>query len=390
MLAIAVGATTHPDRTKLLAFLSVAGLVTAALLGRVVLSRVGQRAWFWGYLLVLLSGPTLAYARSTQGEMLATGMLVCLVAATVLPAPPPVVALAALGACWTKETSYPFVVALGLLGLVLARRRTGLPVRSHVLWGAAGTAGGVVTASLFNVVRFGSVLNTNYLEPDLHTPGLVRKAEYAFAVLVSPSGGFVVFWPAAGALLIAACVLPFVRSRRKLDPWPALVLVAVLLGLTIGFASWWTPLGWSGYGPRLITPWLPPLVLLGLVAYGEPLGRLAGRLLTPSWRLIAVAAIVLAFALPHVGYAWKTDSIGGFFGQETPPCDAPWRGGVEAFHACQSRELWLDRPMGLYALRGVRTAGGAVTSLAVGVGVLSCLLLLREGLATEARHGRAA
>ena len=92
---------TASDASELLAGENLAGDIAA----RLVLERTGQRAWFWGFVLVVLSGPALAYARTTWGEMLATGLLVCLVAATVLQAPPPVVALAAAAACLTKLAS---------------------------------------------------------------------------------------------------------------------------------------------------------------------------------------------------------------------------------------------------------------------------------------------
>jgi hypothetical protein len=382
---IGLGANSHPARTTVLALLSVAGVVGSVILARVVLARAGQAAWFWGFLFVAISGPILAYARTTAGEMLAMGLVVCLVAATALRAPPAVVALAALAASLTKETAYPFLAALGLLGLVLARRRTGMPIRRHVVWGAGGLAAGIVMASLFNIVRFGSVLNTNYLEPELRTPGIGRKLEYALAVLVSPSGGIFVFWPAASILLLTACLLPLAyRSRRNLDPRPALVIVAVVIGLSIGFASWWTPFGWSAYGPRFTLPWLLPLVLIALVAYAEPLGNLAGRLLARPWRLLLVFAAAFAFALPHIGHMWRHEPTGRFFAV-TPPCDAPWRGGVAKWHSCQHELMWFRRPMPLYALQGVKTAGGVSTSIAVALILLGSLVLLREELPRPSR-----
>jgi hypothetical protein len=386
LASVGLGIDEHNDRERILSLLSVAGVAGSVGLAWLVLRRVGQAAWFWGFLLVALSGPIIAYGRSTAGEALATGLLVCLVAATTLRAPPPVVALAALAACLTKETAYPFVAALGVLGLVLARRRTGESIRSHVVWGAAGTAVAIVLASLFNVVRFGSVFNTNYLQPELHTPGIARKLEYALAIFVSPSGGLAFFWPAAVAVLVAACVAPLVL-RRVRDRRPALVLLAVTLALAIGFASWFTPFGWGGYGPRLATPWVFPLVLLALVAYGDVVGELAGRFLAPLWRAFLVLAVVVALALPHVGYLWKTSSIGGFFAQT--PCDAPYRVGVAEFHACQHKQIWFDRPMPLYAVKGVTTRGGAVTSLLLAAGLASCLFLLRDGF-SRANPGGAA
>jgi hypothetical protein len=386
LIAIGLGMTSHPDRVKVLVSLNLAAVVASVALGRVVLSRAGQAAWFWGFLLVVLSGPMLAYSNQSAGEAFASGLLVCLVSATLLQAPPPVVALAAFAACLTKETSYPFVVALGLVGLVLARRRTGRTIRGHAAWGGVGVAVALVFASLFNVVRFGSVLNTNYLQPELHTPGISRKIEYALAVLVAPNGGIFVFWPAASIVLLAACLLPLAsRGPGHLDPRPALVLGAVFLGLTAGFASWYTPFGWAAFGPRFMFPWMPPLVLIALVAYGEPLAELAHRLLMPPWRMLLVALVVVVLALPEVGYMWRREATtNAFFTVKNGPCVGPNALGSRADLACQRHLIWFRRPYGLYALPGVETAGGAFMSIAVTVGLFGCLILLRE----EVRRGR--
>jgi hypothetical protein len=389
VISIELGATSHPARTRILALLSVAGVVGSVLLARLVLSRVGQPAWFWGFLFVVLSGPFIAYARTTVGEVFAAGLLVCLVAATVLQAPPALVALAAFGACLTKETSYPFVIALGFLGLVLARRRTGRRIRPHVIGGIAGTAVAILLASLLNIVRFGSVLNTNYLDSHFRTPGIGRPLEYVAALLVSPSGGIFVFWLSASVLVSAACLLPFLsRSQRRLDARPALVLIAICVGIVLGLASWWTPFGWTSYGPRLSLPWLLPLVLMSLVAYGDSLALLTARLLAPTWRLLAIFVGVFALTLPHVGEMWRPNATAGFFAQ-VANCQSPWNGGIARWHSCQHKLLWVERPQPLYALHGLRTTGGALTSVAVALGLFGSLVLLRGGLAEERTAGRA-
>ena len=372
---------SHQIRTRVLELLGVGAMCASLVLAWIVLSRVGQRSWFWGFALVLLSGPLLWYAGTTAGEALATGLLVGVVAAAALRVSPPLLALAVFAACLTKETSYPFVAALGILGLLLARRRTSLPVRAHLVWGAAGVLAAFVFSSLFDVVRFGSVLDTNYLQPQLHTPGVARPLEYTVALFVSPNGGMIPFWPAASALLLAACVLPLgVRSGARLDPVPAVVLVGVIIGLTLGMAAWWDPFG-TFYGPRLTLPWVLPLVLLALVAYGDVLGDLVGRLLASWWRLVAVFVVVFVFTLPHVGKLWRPDGTNAFFQNRKPPCDAPWRGGVARFHECQSARIWwVHLPLPAYALEGVATLGGALTGFAVGLGLFGCLVLLRDNL----------
>jgi len=382
-ITIGLGGDGHPARTRVLATLSVVGVVATVGLGWLVLRRTGEARWFWGFLFVMLSSPVLAYGNQTAGEMLAMGLLVCLVAATVLRAPPLVVGLAALGACLTKETSYPFVVALGVLGLWLAQRRTGKPILRHLVFGAVGMAIAITAASLFNVVRFGSVLNTNYLDPKLRTPGIARTLDYALAVFFSPSGGLYISWATASLLVSAACLIALVRAPfRSAYTRPALVVIGVVTALTIGFASWWTPFGWSGYGPRLQLPWVPPLVLIVLVAYGEDLARIARRLLGRPWRLVLVWAVALTLTLPHIGLLWdfNRSSLGRFVAQEQPECAAPWRSGLQTWHRCQHRLLWEHRPMPLYTVKGVGTAGGAATAVVVALGLLGCTVLLRGDL----------
>jgi hypothetical protein len=161
---------------------------------------------------------------------------------------------------------------------------------------------------------------------------------------------------------------------------PALVLLVVILLLTLGFASWWTPFGWSAIGPRLALPWGLPLLLLALVAYGGLLAPPIARLLAAPWRLLLVFGVVLAFTLPNIGTMWRPNATGAFFRQQQPPCDAPWRGGVQRWNECQHQQMWFDRPMPLYGLHGVATPGGAVTTAVVALGLLGCLVLLRGEL----------
>jgi hypothetical protein len=382
MIAVGLGADGHAARTKVLAYLSVLGVIATVVLAWVVLRRYGRAAWFWAFLFVALSGPILAFARQTAGEMLAMGLIMGIVAATLLQAPALVVAVAALLACWTKETSYPFIAALGVLCLVLARRRTGRPIRPQLIGGAVGMAVAIVTASLFNVVRFGSVLNVNYLDHQLRTPGVARKLELTLAVFVSPSGGLLFFWPAAVLLIAAACLVGFRR-----DPRPALVIAAVTVVLAVGFGSWWTPFGWSGYGPRLQLPWVLPILLIVLVAYGGALEEPMRRLLRSPVALLCVFAVALACALPHIGYLWKFQSLDGYFLQENPPCNAPWRS--KDWYPCQDRLLWRDRPMPFYTVKGISSFAAGATVVVIALGLAGSLTLLCADLgARPLRTGR--
>ena len=378
LIAIGFGAEKHATRSRVFELLGVAGVVLGVAAAWFACVRTRQRAWFWAFMLTLLSGPLLWYARTTFGEALAAGLLVAFVAATTAPTSPPLVALAALAASWTKETTYPFLIVLGLLGLLVARRRTGMRIRSHAVWGTVGLALGIVAASLFNVVRYGKVVSPNVSEAQLHTTGVLRKLDYAAAVIVSPSGGVVVFWLVASVLVFAGVVLALRRGDR-FDRIGATAVVVSFAVLTLGFASWWTPFGWAAYGNRLFVPWGLPLTLLVLIAYGDFLRPAVARLLAPAWRLLLVLGVVLAFTLPAIGTMWRPNATGSFFAQEQP-CERPWLGGVEPWQHCQQRLFWADRPMPLYGLHGVATPGGLVTTLVVTLGLLGCLVLLRGEL----------
>jgi hypothetical protein len=330
-----------------------------------------------------LSGPLLAYANTSWGEVFAAGLLVCFVAATLLQAPPPVIALAAFAACLTKETAYPVVISLGVLGLILARRRTARPITAHVIWGAGGVAAAFLLTSLFNIVRFGSIVNKNYLHSDFHTPGIVRRLDAMAGLLVSPSGGIIVFWASASTLVVAACIPPMLRAirRRRVDSdaWPALVITAVAFALIVTLASWWAPFGWLAWGPRLSLPWVLPLVLLSLVAYGEHVAASLRRLLVPVAQLLLVAVVFSLLALPHIGYLWQPEATAAkFFAQTDRACNPGDSIGTPRHFRCLHEQMWLRRPLFLDSGSGLRTGGGLAASIVVTLGLIGALILFRE------------
>lgn len=381
LAAYGAGAS-RTDRAQLLALLSgfAVGVIVAVFW--LVLRRIGPFAWRWALLVCVVAGPVLAYGSSTWGEMLASALLALLVAATILPAHPVLVGLATLGAALTKETAYPFVVAVGLTGLLLARQRSGSGVRRHAAWGGAGLAVGLVAASLFNVIRFGSIANTNYLQPEFRTPTVGRAFEFGAGLFVAPNGGILVFWPLATLVMSALLLVPIgrVAARRLLvrDAWVAFALVAVIVGLVAGLATWWAPFGWIAWGPRLSLPWVMPLLLLGTVAYGRLLTPFAARLLQPRWRAVGIAAVTFVVTLPHVGYLWRPEQTLEFFTVSTGSCPATGSITSESYYDCVREEMWTRHPIVLDALSGLRTVGGGLTALAVAAALAGAVALFRD------------
>ena len=381
LIAHGVGLSVD-GRVRVLALLSLVGLAAAVAAGWAVLRRVGCPEWRWIFLLAAATGPPLAYGNTTWGEMLAAGLLTLLVAAALVPAHPALVALAAFGAGLTKETGYPFVAALGVVALLLARSRAGRPIRRQLWLGGAGLALAVAVGAMLNIVRFGTPKNAYYLDPALRTTTLGWFGELSVGLFVAPNAGIVLFWPLATLLVAALIGHALVRARMSgswSEAWPSLALVALVLSLTVGLAAWWAPFGWWAWGPRLSLPWVLPILLVAIAAYGRGLTPLAAAVLRPAWAVVAVSALTVGVALPHVGLIWRPETIGDFFFRTTTTvCPGGGPPPTPAYYDCLHEEMWTRHPILLDALSGVASAGGVVTTGLVTLVAVGCLVRFRS------------
>ncbi len=362
LVAHAGAGLSEAGRLRVLSTLSGLGVAAAVGAAWVVLRRVGHPQLRWVFLLAAISGPVLAYGSSTWGEMLAAALLTLLVAAALLPAHPALVGLAAFGAGLTKETGYPFVIGLALVSLLWARGRTGTSIRRHVLFGAAGVALALAVGSALNVLRFGTPRNAYYLDPALRTASPEKALELAAGLFVSPNGGIV--------LLLAACLgcsspscstVAAVRVVRGVtswrEGWLPFALVALVLALTAGLATWWAPFGWWAWGPRLSLPWVFPLLLLVLAAFGATLTAVASKVLAPLPGFVAVGTLLVLVALPHIGFLWDPDGLLlHFFLRETAVCPGGGPPPTPVYYDCLSEQTWTRHPIWLDALHGLQVA----------------------------------
>lgn len=379
-------------RVRVLATLSVVGIVAAVWAAFVTLRRTGSPEWRWGFLLVVVSGPALAYGNATWGEMLAAGLLTLFVAAGLLRVHPVLFGAAAFGAGLTKETGYPFVVALGLIALVLSRRWHAGPLRRHLLLGSAGILAAVVGSSLLNVMRFGTPRNAYYLDPGLRTQSPEWFLELVAGLFVAPNGGIVFFWPTAVVVFALLTLTPVVRALRGdlawRAAWVAVALLVVVTGLVGGLAAWWAPFGWWAWGPRLSLPWVFPLVLLALAAFGPAMRRGVLVMLGSNGRLAVASTLTVIVSLPHVGLLWRPETVGEFFFLTvTDVCPGGGPPPTAAYYACLREELWSRHPIWLDALRGLAGWEGLATVLAVSLVVAGCLVLLRQEAAARIEGG---
>lgn len=370
-------------RIRVLATLSGAGFAVAVAAGWTALRRIGCPEWRWLFLVVGVGGPALAYGSTTWGEMLATGLVTLLVAAALVPAPPIAVGAAAFGACLTKETGYPFVVALGVVALLVARRRGSPSIRPHVVAMAGGATLALALNSAFNVLRFGTPKNAYYLDPALRTADVGRFFELVAGLVVSPNGGILFFWPAACVLVAVLLGVPIAFAWRGAagwrEAWPSLAVVVIVGGIVAGLAAWWSPFGWWAWGPRLSLPWVLPIVLLALGVFGKQATAIVARGLRPPAGLAVAATACVICALPHIGLLWAPGTVGEFFFfHKTTACPGGGPPPTPAYYACLREEMWFRHPIWLDSLSGLATPAGIATAGAVALVVVGCLVQFRR------------
>jgi hypothetical protein len=249
-----------------------------------------------------VASPLLWYSHAGFREALSAFVRALFAASIVLGWPAVVTAVTLAFATISNDPAVPFLLALGVLALI-GRRRLGLPTsrRDFIALAAGALAGGALFAA-FNVFRYGSVVNTYFLDAHVAVPDF-RVRESSFAALVAaPNVGLVWYWPLAIAVL--AVVAGVAWRRRRSDPRTAAVaagVVGVLLALLLFFVIFYSPFGWEAWGPRYLVAWIPALLIVGGFLFAVPISRAFGRLLAPARRFALVATAVVLLALPQWG-----------------------------------------------------------------------------------------
>jgi hypothetical protein len=362
--------------------------------------RPGGDLAAWGPVLVLtlIVSPMLWYSTVPFAEVLAIALLLGVVAGVLEGWTPLLLGLLVALACTTKETTPLFVVALG--GLAFLARPESERTRAKLPRVAGPVLVGVLVGSLanvgFDVFRYDSLRNSTYLQAPYGPPGISIESRSFAALLVSPNGGLLWFWPAAvGVLAIAACAWPRPRRAdgwRSLAPWAVL---AVLVADLVGLALWYSPFGWIGWGPRLTLPLVPPLLVLAVVFAGSRGAALLSRvLLGPG---VWIAGVVLTVAgSSQLAFLSPGTALQRFFHAGGSCVHRPIEVDPPAYYRCLQELAWQRRPILWEGLRQVATPAGVVATLAV-VGAVAGLLALARREArpqvapvdgpTLARHG---
>jgi hypothetical protein len=276
--------------------------------------------------------------------------------------------------CVTKETNPPFVFALAAI-CVVGRRNGSATQRRHQLYAIAiGTGAGVILNAAFNVFRFGTIRNTAYARPGLQTANTHVIARFFAAQWLAPNGGLVWFWPLALALIIGTAALSMRRTPISVGQVGPPLVALLLIGQILVLSTWWTPFGWYAWGPRLILPLLPAMIVVSCVVAAPHVTQRVSRLLT-SRAFVPVAVVAIAIGLPQAAAGFHGLAVSEFFAPVPNFCTA---GGLTqapmSYYHCLVKTAWSKQPWMLaLGLKGLQTSQGRIVAVAF-VGAMSLLL----------------
>ena len=287
-------------------------------------ASVGLAAWLssqvkgrWApavMVILLTTSPLVYYSWLTFGESLAALLMIVLATAGLLRWPPLAVALAAALACLTKETIFPMVAILGGVSLWATPIATRPLRRGHWIGLTLGVLVGVAISAAFNWFRYGQITNYTYGHAIEHVHGFAHRLALGVALWLAPNGGVGWFWPLGTIVVVGVAVIAGLTLRRnravvsdlratherRRRGIPAIGLAVVLLLMTATLASWYAPFGWEAWGPRLVMPILPAVLVVTLVIYNVECSRLLRPILATPCRVVLAGVVITIIALPQV------------------------------------------------------------------------------------------
>ncbi len=330
---------TPPEVMKFYSLVSAISFVATLLLGAGFLWWRGRRGAAVFFLLAVISSFAIWHFNATYGESAGGLLIAAFVVAALWRRSAVLIGLLAVAAAVTKETTAPFLLAVGVVPLLRETGPWGARLKNdakHLAAMFVGAGLGVAANTAFNQYRFGAWTNTFLLDPGLQVPSLPQHLFHLAGIWFSPNGGLLPYAPLLTVALVGLGIAGWkAKGTQRLA---AVAPLALLVVLTIGFARWFSPFGWWTWGPRLCLPWLPALLIVALDLEGERLERAAARVLRPLALGVGLAALLVAASLPHVQMLRDPGAFYGFF---SPGRDCPQlvdvRGPTQAqFYVCHN------------------------------------------------------
>lgn len=168
-----------------------------------------------------------------------------------------------------------FILMLALHVLTARRSSVCKPSR-QTIWlllkaGVLPFVIGLLISAGYNLLKFGVPWSVVYLNAaNTASPVQTKSLEFLLGSVFSPNGGVVVFWFLPFFLVIIGYHILGLAPRNSVVWLGAIVAACSCLG----FALWWAPFGWDGWGNRLmVQPMLALMVAMLLSVEQSPFQR---------------------------------------------------------------------------------------------------------------------
>lgn len=333
-------------------------------------------------LLILITGPLAWYAYSTFGEMLAAFLISLFTIAVLLRCHWFIIAVTLMIAGFTKETAIPFLLIIGVLSLFISPQYKDDTKRKPIIGMIVGTLLTLLFSFLFNIFKYGSVINEEYnRQLAINPPNIGQVLQNFVGLILAPSGGIVEFWPIAASVILIGIIIGItsLMKRRYYQQWlPGVTVFVVLLFMIVGFSLWAFPFGWVAWGPRFIIPWIPTLVLMLLIAYKNQVKNIIYIITRGKREIICATIIIGALTLPQVGVLMNTQSINKFFSPDAV-CQQVTTVDMGAYYyKCINYLAWNKKPIMIESISGLGNPLGLVFGVTYIVMIYSMLNVMRR------------
>jgi hypothetical protein len=154
------------------------------------------------------------------------------------------------------------------------------------------------------------------------------------------------------------------------------LVAAIMIVYVVGLSTWYAPFGWFAWGPRLMVPLLPAMLLISCVFATERAGQvlrrfMAGRVLWPA------ALLLIALGVPEITVLYRPGVMSDFFASKRGCVIPIVAQDTHAYYRCFDFHAWHKTPLLLQdGLKGLGSLGGSVSAL---VFVGAVIMVLHAG-----------
>jgi hypothetical protein len=181
-------------------------------------------------------------------------------------------------------------------------------------------------------------------------PNAFQQLKFFLGEWFSQNGGLLVFWPVFALLTIGTAIYFFFKKSHQDKSWPyfvpAIGMTGMLLVLTLGLARWYAPFGWLAYGTRLLFPWAPPLLILFLYFYSQPVIAFLRAGATRPAITWTVGIFISILSLSHFSTVLTPKVVWKLFGP-MPECMGQIAVEVDPvrYYPCIDAYMWKSYPI---------------------------------------------